>query len=94
MYKLDVLAPEAVMQGELEGFGAAPRSPSLAGKKIGLVWNAKRGGDVALDRVGEQLTSRYPDVTVTRYNGNFPCAPDLLEEALVECDVFVGSSGD
>jgi hypothetical protein len=82
------------MQGELEGFGAAPRSPSLAGKKVGLVWNAKRGGDVALDRVGEQLTRRYPDVTVTRYDGNIPCAPDLLEEALGECDVFVGSSGD
>jgi hypothetical protein len=31
---------------------------------------------------------------VVRYNGNFPCAPDLLEEALDDCDVFVGSSGD
>lgn len=96
MYTLNVLAPEAVMQGELEGFrlGAAPRSPSLAGKKVGLVWNAKRGGDVALDRVGEQLGRRFPEVVVTRYNGNFPCAPQLLEKALEECDVFVGSSGD
>ena len=94
MYTLEVLAPEAVMQGEMEGFGAAPRSPSLAGKRVGLVWNAKRGGDVALDRVGEQLTQRFPGVQVTRYDGNFPCAPGLLEDALNDCDVFVGSSGD
>jgi len=60
MYTLDVLAPEAVMQGELEGFGAAPRSPSLAGKRVGLVWNAKRGGDIALDRVGEQFDQALP----------------------------------
>jgi hypothetical protein len=94
MYTLEVLAPEAVMQGELEGFGAARRAPSLAGKKVGLVWNAKRGGDIALDRAGEQLSRRFPDIEVTRYDGNFPCAPQLLEKALEECDVFVGSSGD
>ena len=94
MYTLEVLAPEATMQGELESFGAAVRSPTLAGKKIGLVWNAKRGGDVALDRVGEQLSHRFPDVQFKRYDGNFPCAPELLEKALEECDVFVGSSGD
>ena len=94
MFTLEVLAPEAVMQGELEGFGAAPRSPSLAGKKVGLLWNAKRGGDVALDRVGEQLSNRFPDVEVARYDGNFPCPPAVLDKALEECDVFVGSSGD
>ena len=54
MYTPEVLALEAAMQGDLEGFGAAPRSWSLAGKRVGLVWNAKRGGDVALDRVGQQ----------------------------------------
>ena len=94
MYTLEVMAPEAVMQGELEGFGAARRSPSLAGKKVGLLWNAKRGGDVALDRVGMQLSQRFPDVQVRRYDGNFPCPPELLQRALEECDVFVGSSGD
>jgi len=94
MYTLEVLAPEAVMKGELESFGSAPRAPSLAGKKVGLVWNAKRGGDTALDRVGEQLIRRFPDVQVTRYDGNFPCSPELLQRALEESDVFVGSSGD
>ena len=94
MYTLEVLNPDAVMQGQIETYGAAPREPTLAGKKVGLIWNAKRGGDVALDRVGEQIRERYPDIEVTRYNGNFPCAPDLLDKALEECDVFVGSSGD
>lgn len=94
MYTLEVLNPEAVMQGDLQGIKPASRPSTLAGKRVGLVWNAKRGGDVALDRVGEQIRRKFPNVEVRRYDGNFPCPPDLLAKALEECDVFVGSSGD
>ncbi len=94
MYTLEVLNPDAVMQGQIESHEMAPRDPSLAGKRVGLIWNAKRGGDIALDRAGEQIKKRYPDVEVIRFDGNMPCAPDLLEKAMQECDVFVGSTGD
>jgi hypothetical protein len=37
----------------------ARRHPDLAGKKIGLYWNYKKHGDVALGRVRELLSERY-----------------------------------
>ena len=48
MYTLDVLAPEAVMQGELEGFRAAPRSPPGLGlaPAIGVLGPALMPGSV------------------------------------------------
>jgi hypothetical protein len=40
------------------------------------------------------LTDRYRGVTLRTYDGSQPCRPELLQQALRECDVFVGSTGD
>ena len=62
MYQLEVLNPVAPVLGEVEATPLAPRPSSLEGKTIGLIWNGKANGDVALRRAGEVLQQRIPGV--------------------------------
>jgi hypothetical protein len=94
MYVLEVLHPVASLHGDVEGTPPAPRPKSLEGKRVGLVWNAKRGGEIALDRVGELLQECFKGVTVKRYDGGFPNPKNLLQQAIAEHDVLVGTTGD
>jgi hypothetical protein len=48
----------------------APRLASLEGKTIGLYHNMTGGADIAVDRVAEHLSRRYPNVTFERYGGD------------------------
>ena len=56
----------------------APRLASLEGKTIGLYNNLTGGGDIAVERVAEHLSRRYPNVKFERYGGNLrPGRPAL-----------------
>lgn len=78
---------------------AAPRVGDLRGKRVGLYWNMKSGGDVALQRVETVLARRYPDARFSYHQGdvgaamrhNTPAAADKIARA---CDVVVGTSSD
>ncbi len=94
MYTLEVLNPVAVSKGELLKTSAAPRPDSLAGKRVGLLWNAKRGGNIGLARVGELLQSRHPDIKLLFVQGTRGFSPAVMQQAVKECDVVVGSTGD
>ena len=94
MFKLEVLNPIAQSEGETKVSGAARRPRSLDGLTVGLLWNSKRGGEVALVKAGELARTRYKNVKVIRYDGSMPCEKDLMERAKRECDVFIGSSAD
>ena len=62
MARFEVMNPVArsvELQVEL-----APRLPDLKGKTVGLYWNMKAGGDVALDRTAELLKQRFPGVQI------------------------------
>jgi hypothetical protein len=48
----------------------APRLASLEGKTIGLYNNMTGGADIAVDRVAEHLSRRYPNVRFERYGGD------------------------
>ena len=58
MYRLEVMNPVAPVLGDVEATPPAPRPDSLEGKTIGLVWNGKANGDVALKRAGELIRRR------------------------------------
>ena len=90
---LEVLNPVAATR-DPNPAKTAPRPATLAGKKVGLVWNGSPGGDVALKRVGELIRDRVPSVSVEFYSGTKPVRKPLLEQALRECDVFVGATAD
>ena len=94
MFALQVLSPVAQSAGETASSGAARRRGSLDGLTLGLLWNAKRGGEIALTKAGELVSAKYKNLKVIRYNGSMPCEKDLMRKARQECDVFIGSTGD
>ena len=96
MFTLEVLNPVARSEGETKKVisKAAPRPRSLDGLTLGLLWNSKRGGEVALMKAGDLIKSKYKNVKVIRYDGSMPCEKTLMARAKQECDVFIGSTGD
>jgi hypothetical protein len=56
----------------------APRLSGLQGKTIGLYNNMTGGADIAVDRVAEHISKRYPGVKFERYGGDLrPDRPSL-----------------
>jgi hypothetical protein len=94
MFTLEVLNPVAQNEGETKVSGAARRPHSLDGLTLGLIWNSKRGGDIALDKAGELIKNKYKNVKVIRYDGTMPCEKELMQRATQECDIFIGSTAD
>ena len=94
MFTLEVLNPVAKSEGEIKISGAARRPHSLDGLTVGLLWNSKRGGELALMKAGELIKNKYKNVKVIRYDGSMPCDKEVMERAKKECDIFVGSTGD
>ncbi len=72
----------------------AARPNTLANARLGLLWNGKRGGDIALRRVAELLSREYQGLQIQDYPGAFPCDEGLLLRAVEECDVIVAASAD
>lgn len=81
----------------------APRLASLEGKTIGLYNNMTGGADIAVERVAEHLSRRYPNITFERYGGDLrPDRPALsrgnhidAEEAAhiaAEVDAMIGAT--
>lgn len=94
MFTLEVLDPVAQNEGEAKVSGAAPRQRSLEGLTLGLLWNSKRGGEIALMKAGALVSNKYENVKVIRYDGSMPCDKELMARAMQECDIFIGSTGD
>jgi len=81
----------------------APRLTGLEGKTIGLYHNMTGGSDIAVERVAEHLSQRYPNVKFERYGGDLrPGRPALsrgnhidAEEAAriaTEVDAVIGAT--
>jgi hypothetical protein len=77
-----------------KGGSRARRLDTLAGKTVGLLWNAKPFGDVALRTVQRRLEDMYGDIEFRFYNGNQPHSKRLLDKAESECDAFVLCTAD
>jgi hypothetical protein len=97
MVQLELLSP--VAQTVQATISPAPRLSDLRGKRLGLYWNIKAGGDVALARVAEQLQARYPGLTTKQYIGSvgFLMRHMTAEDAdriARECDAVVGTTSD
>lgn len=95
--KLEVLNPVAIKIEETASL--APRLSSLEGKSIGLYWNYKGGGDVALRRTEELLKARYSGVRTRMYSGSMGGSNHFLttEDAkriAKECAGMIGTTAD
>ena len=94
MYKLNVMNPVAPVLGEVNATPGAPRPSSLEGKTIGLMWNGKANGDVALRRAGELIQQRIPNVDLKFYSGALPTPTFIMDQAKAEVDVAIGCTAD
>ena len=75
-------------------FAPTARITDLAGKKIGLYWIGKAGGNNFLDVVEQLLKEKYPTVKISRYQGPFDLGEKRAAEIAKEVDAFVYGVGD
>jgi hypothetical protein len=97
MTTLEILNPVAAIAKR--SATAAVRPPTLAGKRLGLFWNNKVGGNTALRAAAEQLRKRYPTMAFKEYMGSVGSStrymtPQDRAQIASECDVVVGSTAD
>jgi hypothetical protein len=91
--KMTVLNP----RGEITLPPVTPLSARLsefAGKKIGLYWNEKAGGNHFWNQVEQQLKAKLPGATVLRYQGAFDLKDELAQKLARETDAFLYGVGD
>lgn len=96
MERLVVLNPVGIFKPER--VAQAPRLKGLNNKKIGLHWNEKPRGDIALTRVKELLEERFTSVQI-RFLPSTNIVRALSEEQLAEImdwkpDAVVGATAD
>lgn len=73
---------------------ASPHLDSLSGKVIGLLWNAKPFGDVALQTTRELIEAQYGDVEFRFYSGHQPHPQRLLDQVTEEVDAAILCTAD
>ena len=97
MAQLELLNPVAETVHQV--IQPAPRLTDFKGKRIGLYWNMKAGGDLALARVAEHLTSQYDGLTAQEYVGSVGfimrhMTPEDADRVARECDAVIGTTSD
>ena len=97
MVGLQIMNPAAQKTAK-NRFRAAPQVADLSGKTVGLYDNCKPGGEVAQQRVSEQLAARYGAIQFKRYSGTIGGRSTLTAQGAkaiaAECDAVIGIRGD
>ena len=78
-------------------FDGAPRLPSLAGTRLGIIDDSKRNADALLEELVDLLRTRYEisDVTWHRKpSASRPADPKALQELTQACDSVIIAIGD
>jgi hypothetical protein len=71
----------------------APRLSSLEGVDLGLWWNKKIGGEVALEWLGTELARQF-SVQPHRFYDSFPAHRGMTDRAAAGSRAVVGATGD
>jgi hypothetical protein len=72
----------------------SPRVKELAGKKVGIYWLGKAGGDNFFDAFEKVLKEKYPAVTPVRYRGPLDIGDKMAAQVAKEVDTLVYGVGD
>jgi hypothetical protein len=92
---LAILNPVAMI--EVAGVQPARRITDLTGKRIGLYWNRKARGDVALRKVEEVLTKRFTGLRFTWFETfiNVPLSSSQIQTIKdLQNDAIISTTGD
>jgi hypothetical protein len=71
----------------------APRVDTLDGKRLGLWWNKKVGGQFALEWFAAQLAALH-QVVSTPFYGRYPALPSFITECAEASEIVIGTTGD
>jgi hypothetical protein len=71
----------------------APRLSSLNGVDLGLWWNKKIGGEVAVEWLGREFAQEF-GVTPHQYYDSFPAHKGMTDTAAEGSNAVVGATGD
>lgn len=96
---VELVVANPVAESEVQRVAPAARPGDLAGKKIGLYWNMKPGGNIGLDRVEARLRERYPSTEFVRFQGSVGASvrhltPKDADTVASQVQVVVGTTGD
>lgn len=75
-------------------FPPSPRVKELSGKRIGIYWLGKAGGDNFWDGVDELLKEKFPTAKILRYRGSFDLGDERAAEIAKEVDTVLYGVGD
>ena len=75
-------------------FPPSPRVKELSGKKIGIYWLGKAGGNNFWDGVDELLKERFPKAIIVRYRGPFDLGDEMAAKISKEVDTVLYGVGD
>ena len=82
---------------KFEGAKTAVRLDSLRGKRLGLLWNHRLGGEPLLREIGKVLAERHglAEVYFTKklFVGN-PAPPEIIDDLVSRVDAVVVGIGD
>ena len=84
-------------QAIIAPFDGAPRLPSLAGTRLGIIDDSKKNADVLLEELVDLLRTRYEisDVTWHRKpSASRPADPAAIRELVESCDSVIVAVGD
>ena len=78
-------------------FDGAPRLPSLAGTRLGVIDDSKRNADVLLEELVELLCTRY-EISEVKWHrkpsASRPADPAAIKELVENCDSVIIAIGD
>ena len=75
-------------------FVPQPRIADLSGKKIGIYWNGKAGGNYFWNVIEPLMKEKIPNVTILRYDGAYDIGDALAAKMAREVDAFLYGVGD
>jgi hypothetical protein len=102
MTTLTIINPVATPKQETsdaEVYPIPPRLDSLANKTIGMFWNGKQMGEIALQRTKENLSRLYPGIKFKDYLGTMGGvmrrgSEEQHDQMARECDAVIGTTSD
>ena len=78
-------------------FDGAPRLPSLAGTRLGVIDDGKRNADALLEELVELLRTRY-EISEVKWHrkpsASRPADPAAIKELVENCDSVIIAIGD
>ena len=95
--KQDYVLVNPTTEAIVAPFDGAPRLPSLAGTRLGVIDDSKRNADVLLEELVELLRTRY-EISEVRWHrkpsASRPADPAAIKELVETCDSVIIAIGD